>query len=262
MLGRIVLLGAVLCLARVAYAESGIEEASQRDAAASRGIFLPGGLTAPGGSVSLEIETVPLPVAGAAALRVSPHDRVELFSAAEWTAMPGYGTFDTEQLGVRAQVYRGELVRIAIGALGGRRYRSPATPRFDDKITAGLAGASAGLSACLDGTDCEWVGDANISWAREVGSHSPYRDELGDGRMGAMTVGASTSSSTVRRLRYVGSLATYVRRYISGMSMPGDVAAYGGVRWADSDISFDAGLIAMTQAPYSLPVISISYRLR
>jgi hypothetical protein len=258
MQGRIIVLSVLLVAARVAHAETGIEGASRRDAAASRGILLPGGLTAPGGSVSLEIETVPVPFAGAAAVRLSPHDRIEVFSAAEWTAMPGYGSFDTEQLGVRAQVYRGELVRIAIGALGGRRYRSPATPRFDDKITAGLAGGSLGVSACLDGAACEWVGDANLSWAREIGSHSPYRDELGDGRMGALSVGASTG----RRFRYVGSLATYVRRYISGMSMPGDVAAYGGVRWADADISFDAGLIAMTQAPYSLPVISISYRLR
>src|SRR5689334_10392092 len=53
-------LGACLSVARIASAETGIEGASRRDAAASRGMFLPGGLTAPGGSVSFEIETVPV----------------------------------------------------------------------------------------------------------------------------------------------------------------------------------------------------------
>jgi hypothetical protein len=238
--------------------DAGIAGAAADDAALGRGVLLPGGTTDPAGSISLGTTAFALPYAGGAIARFSVHDRVELVGAAQWHLFPGFGTLDMEELGVRAQIYRGRGLAVAIDLFGGHRYRSPDSPKLDDKVVAAIAGGGVGASACLDGLRCAWVGDAHFLWAREIDSHTEYTDELGDARLAALSLGVSTGA----RVRWVAAATAYVRRYLSGIMSPKDLAVYGGVRRARARLSLDLGLLLVTSRPFAMPLLGVTYRSR
>jgi hypothetical protein len=208
-----------------------LEATLSADAAGHRGLIFPGGWLRRADSAALDVHVIGIPGglgAGGATLRISLHDRWELFGR---VAMIGLIDLFFDKLvegGARFQVQRAERHALAIEAGFGR---DRGYDHHDTFSPGWFASVGAAGSQCLDAGPCRWVGSLHLAYRHRLGEPGHHDDTP----MFDQGLAAAASVVGGRRWKFVGEL-------ILTAWEGAHLASYGGLRYARRHLAIDAGL--------------------